>query len=124
MFCIAFLVRTYIGAPLVAFLAPRLIGERLHGAARGAAITVLSVCTTSPITSALVALLFTDVDDFASSYIAALSTTMPITMVASYFIVGPITKLVFHNKIGPANGLNMLKHLEQSATSLLRIFGM
>ena len=124
MFCIAFLVRTYIGAPLVGFLTPRLIGERLHGAARGAAVTVLSVCVTSPFTSAIVSLLFTDVDDFANTYIAALSTTMPMTMVASYFIVGPIAKLLFHNRISPASGLNMMKHLEQSAASLLRFFGM
>ena len=124
MFCIAFLVRTYIGAPLVGFLVPRLVGGRLHGTARGVAVTVLSVAVTSPVTSAIVALLFTDVDDFANTYIAALSTTMPMTMIASYFIVGPIAKLLFHNRISPAGGLQLLKHLEQSDTPLLRLFGM
>lgn len=124
MFCIAFLVRTYICAPIVGFLAPRVIDNRFHGFARCAAMTALNVSIASPITGGAVALLFTDTDDFLHTYVAALSATMPMAMFASLFIVGPIVKLVFNNLISPAGGLKMLKHFEQHAMSIARLFGM
>ena len=117
-------MRVYIGAPLAGFLAPRLVGDRLHGFARGAALTILNVSVTSPFTSAIIALLFTDTDDFANSYIAALTTTMPLSMLASYFVVGPIVKLLFNNRITPVAGLRALQALARHAQSIARIFGM
>ena len=124
IFCIAFLARVYISGPLVAFLAPRLIGSRLRGFARGAAMTVLGVCVASPITSAIVALLFTEPDDFLGSYVHALATTTPMTMLISHFIVGPAVKLAFHNRITPDRGLKTLEVLDQHALSFLKLFGM
>lgn len=124
MFCIALLVQTYIGAPAVRFLAPRLIENRLTGPARGVARTVLSTCITSPITSAIMSALFSDPDDFASVYVASLSITMPMAMFTSLFIVGPLVKLLFHNRISPAGGLRALQVMEQCAPSIYRLLGM
>ena len=124
MLCIALLVHTYIGKPAVNFLAPRLIEKRLHGPARGVARTVLGTCITSPITSAIMSALFSDPDDFASVYVASLSVTMPMAMVVSFFIVGPLVKLVFHNRISPASGLRILQLMEQCAPSISRLLGM
>ena len=117
-------MRIFIGGPVVSFLAPRLIGERVRGFARGAAMTLLNVGVTSPITSAIIAALFSDPDEFASSYVAALSTTMPMTVLASFFIVGPVVKLVFHNRITPAGGLRALQAMERCAPTLSRLLGM
>ena len=124
MLCIAMLVSTYIGKPVVSFLAPRLIEKRLSGPVRGIARTVLSTCITSPITSAITSALFSDPDDFASVYIASLTITMPMAMFVSFFIVGPLVKLVFHNRISPAIGLRALQLMEQCAPFISRFLGM
>ncbi|MBO4351993.1 MAG: hypothetical protein J5818_00685 [Eggerthellaceae bacterium] len=102
----------------------RLIDRRFHGFARGIATTVLGVCVTSPIASAIVALLFTRPDDFLDTYVQSLATTMPITMLISHFIVGPAVKMLFNNRITPDRGLRMLRNLDQHALSLLKLFGM
>ena len=124
MLCIALLVHTYIGKPVVNFLTPKLIEKRLAGPARGVARTALGTCTTSPITSAITSALLSSPDDFASVYIASLSITMPMAMVVSFFIVGPLVKLVFHNRISPTGGLRALQMLEQCAPAISRLLGM
>lgn len=123
MFCIAFLVHVFVGAPLASFLAPRLSGRRFGGFAHGAATTALNVCTTSPVTNLIATALFVNPDDFATAYVAALSTTMPMTMLASFFVVGPAVKLVFHNRISPVGGLRALQAMEQHAPSISRMLG-
>ena len=122
MFCIAFLVRTYVGTPVVGFLAPRLIGNRLQGVPRGIAGVVLAVIVTSPITSGIVAFLFSNPDDFADVYVSSLSVTMPMTMLANYLVIGPIVKLVFH-RIKPDFGLRILNALNECGHSLSRFLG-
>ena len=114
----------YVSSPIVAFLKRRLIDGRLHGFAHGIATTALGVCVTSPIASAIVALLFTRPDDFLDTYVQALSTAMPITMLISHFIVGPAVKMIFNNRITPDGGLRLLQTLDQHALSLLRLFSM
>ena len=124
MLCTALLVQIFIGAPVVKSLMSGFVGKRLRGPARGVARTALNTCITSPITSAIVSALFSSPDDFASVYIASLSITMPMAMIASFFIVGPIVKLVFHNRITPAGGLRALQMMEQCAPSISRLLGM
>ena len=114
----------YVSTPLIAFLTPRLIDGRFRGFARGVATTMLGVCITSPITGAIVALLFTRPDDFLGTYVQALVTTMPVTMLISHFVVGPAVKMLFHNRITPDWGLRLLRTLDQHALSLLKLFGM
>lgn len=124
MLCIAMLVSTYVGKPVINFLTPRLIEKRLSGPASGIAKTVLSTCITSPITSAITSALFSDPDDFASVYVSSLAITMSMAMFVSFFIVGPLVKLAFHNRISPAGGLRALQLMEQLAPSISRFLGM
>ena len=117
-------MRAYIGVPVAAFLVPRLVGDRVEGVARGMATTAINVGVTSPITSAILAALFSSPDDFASVYVTALVTTLPMAMFASFFIVGPLVKLVFHNRIKPATGLRTIQAMQHCAPALSRILGM
>ena len=114
----------YVSSPLIALLKRRLIDGRFFGFARGIATTVLRVCVTSPITAAIVALLFTRPDDLLGTYVQTLATTMPITLLISHFIVGPAVKMLFNNRITPDGGLRLLRSLDQHALSLLKLFGM
>lgn len=124
MFCIAFLVRTYISAPITQLLSPRIINKRLHGAARGLATTLLGVAISSPITGAIMTMLFSTPDDFTSTYVSSLMVTMPMTVIVNYFFVGPAAKLMFHNRITPVKGIRILRTLDKYALSFLRLFGM
>ena len=85
---------------------------------------VLNVGVTTPVSSAIAALLFSKPDDFLNTYLAALATTMPMTMFLSYFIVGPAVKLVFNNRIKPDGGLRAFRTLCDHATSFSRLLGM
>ena len=127
MFSISFLVRIYIGGPLTRILERRLVGERLRGAGRNMANVALGTAVSSPITGAITTLLFAKADspeDYADAYLATLSTAMPISMLASLFVVGPLTKLIFNNRVKPADGLHALKTLSDHACSLSRVFGL
>jgi len=123
MFCLAFLVRTFYGAPLVNKLAPKLVFSRFEGAARAIAMTVLNVCCMAPVMCAIATLLIVGPDDFLVRYITTLPIVAPMAMVVNYFIVGPIVKLVFANRISPAGGLGLLENLEQHAPNLARMLG-
>jgi len=123
MFCLAFLVRTFYGAPLVNKLAPKLVFNRFEGAARAIAMTVLNVCCMAPVMCAIATLLIVGPDDFLMRYITTLPVVAPMAMLVNYFIVGPIVKLVFANRISPAGGLGLLENLEQHAPNLARMLG-
>lgn len=123
MFCLAFLVRTFYGAPLVNKLAPKLVFSRFEGAARAIAMTVLNVCCMAPVMCAIATLLIVGPDDFLMRYITTLPVVAPMAMLVNYFIVGPIVKLVFANRISPAGGLGLLENLEQHAPNLARMLG-
>ena len=123
MFCLAFLVRTFYGAPLVNKLAPKLVFNRFEGTARTIAMTVLNVCCMAPVMCAIATLLIVGPSNFFMSYITTLPIVAPMAMVVNYFIVGPIVKLVFANRISPAGGLGLLENLEQHAPNLARMLG-
>ena len=123
MFCLAFLVRTFYGAPLVDKLAPKLVFSRFEGAACAIAMTVLNVCCMAPVMCAIATLLIVGPSNFFMSYITTLPIVAPMAMVVNYFIVGPIVKLVFVNRIMPAGGLGLLENLEQHAPNLARMLG-
>ena len=123
MFCLAFLVRTFYGAPLVDKLASKLVFRRFEGAACAIAMTVLNVCCMAPVMCAIATLLIVGPSNFFMSYITTLPIVAPMAMVVNYFIVGPIVKLVFANRISPAGGLGLLENLEQHAPNLARMLG-
>ena len=114
----------YISAPIADFLASRFIDGRLRGVPRGVAVMALNVGVGTPVSSAIVALLFTQPDDFLTTYLTALATTMPMTMILSYFVVGPAVKLAFNNRIKPDGGLRAFRILFEHATSFARLLGM
>ena len=123
MFCLAFLVRTFIGAPLVNKLAPKLVFSRFEGTARTIAMTVLNVCCMAPIMCAIGTLLIVGADNFAYNYFTTLPIVMPTAMLVNYFIVGPIVKLLFNNKISPAGGIGLLANLKAQTDALTRLLG-
>ena len=123
MFCLAFLVRTFYGAPLVNKLAPELVFKRFEGPARGVAMTVLNVCCMAPIMCAIATLLIVGTDDFLVRYLTTLPIVAPMAMLVNFFIVGPIAKLLFLNKISPSGGLGLLGNLEQNTPNLARLLG-
>ena len=123
MFCLAFLVRTFIGAPLVNKLAPKLVFRRFEGTARTIAMTVLNVCCMAPIMCAIATLLIAGTDNYFMHYITTLPIVMPMAMLVNFFVVGPIAKLMFANTISPSGGLGMLANLEQNAPNLARLLG-
>lgn len=117
-------MRAYITEPVVNFLKPRIIDRHAKGPARGFATTVLNVGVSAPITGAITAALFTNPDDFANVYITALATSMPMSVIAGFFIVGPIVKLVCHNRIKPAGAPHALQTLQHCAPAIERLLGM
>lgn len=126
VFGISFLVRIYISGPLTRILERKLVDGRLRGAGRNMASVALSTAASSPITGAITTLLFAKADspeNYAGAYLETLSTTMPISVFASLFVVGPLTKLIFNNRVKPADGLRMLKNFTDHACSLARVFG-
>ena len=123
MFCLAFLVRTFIGAPLVNKLAPKLVFNHFEGVARGIAMTVLNVCCMAPIMCAIATLLIVGPGNFPACYLTTLPIVAPMALVVNFFVVGPIAKLVFANRISPSGGLELLGNLEQNAPNLARLLG-
>ena len=123
MFCLAFLVRTFIGAPIVNKLAPKLVFSRFEGVARGVAMTVLNVCCMAPIMCAIATLLIMGPTDFLIHYATTLPVVTPMALFVNFFVVGPIAKLAFANRISPSGGLGLLSNLEQNAPNLARLLG-
>lgn len=123
VFCIAFLVRTFAGSKLVGFLEPRLIGNRLDGTAKAVAMTVLNVCCMAPIMCAIVTLLLNGADGFAVRYLTTLPITAPLAALVNYFVVGPVAKLLFNNRISPSGGLGFLEILDANSPSISRLLG-
>lgn len=123
MFCLAFLVRNYIGNALVGFLAPRTALKAREGIPRSVAMTVLNVCCMAPIMCAIATLLINGPQDFFFLYITTLPLVAPIAVLVNYFIVGPVVKLLFNNKIKPAGGLALLDTLRENTDSLTRFLG-
>ena len=123
MFCLAFLVRTFIGAPIVNKLAPKLVFSRFEGVARGMAMTVLNVCCMAPIMCAIATLLIMGPTDFLIHYATTLPVVTPMALFVNFFVVGPIAKLAFANRISPSGGLGLLSNLEQNAPNLARLLG-
>ena len=126
MFSISFLVRLYIGVPLTKLIGNRLIEGRLRGASRNAANVALGTAVTSPISGAIVTLLFADAHGakgYARAYLDSLSTTIPLSVLVSFFVVGPLAKLIFNNRIKPVGGLRVMRAITDHAASIARVFG-
>ena len=123
MFCLAFLVRTFVATPVVDKLAPKLVLNRFKGTKRSVGMTILNVCCMAPLMCAIATLLIVGANDFPARYLTTLPFVAPLAMLVNFFIVGPIVKLLFFNVISPSGGLNLLERLEQNAPNLARLLG-
>jgi len=123
MFCLAFLVRTYIGDVIVGAVAPRTVLKWFDGVKRNIAMTVLNVLCMAPIMCALATLLLNGVQDYLVSYITTLPIVIPVAFTVNYFVVGPIAKLLFNNRISPNGGLQFLQVMRENTASLTRLLG-
>jgi len=123
VFCLAFLVRTFISSKMAGAVARRFVNGRLEGARKALAMTVVNVCCTAPIMCAIVTLLVSGADGFAWRYITTLPVTAPLAIAVNYLVVGPAAKLLFHNRISPAGGIGIMEELGYSATPLARLLG-
>ena len=123
MFSLAFLVRTYIGDKAVGFLAPRTVLKWFKGAKRNVGMTVLNVLVMAPIMCAIATLLLVGTNNFFFNYITTLPLIMPIAALVNFFVVGPIVKLTFINRISPSGGLRFLETMRANTDSLTRLLG-
>lgn len=123
MFALAFLVRTFISAPLANKLAKRFVFGRFDGTVRAVVMTVLNVVCTAPIMCAIGILLLVGPSDFLVRYATTLPLMAPLGALVNYFVVAPVAKLLFFNRISPSGGLGLLSNLEQNAPSLARLLG-
>lgn len=123
VFCIAFLVRIYVGDRIVGFVAPRLILPRLRGLARNLAMTALNVGVMATIMGSIMTLLLNGLDNYG----AQLASTLPITMAAAalvnFFIVGPIVKMIYNNVIAPSQGVRLIRIANKYVMPWTAIFG-
>lgn len=123
MFCIAFLVRTYIAETLVGVLASHTAQKLPVGVKRNIAMTVLNVLCMAPIMCAVATLLLNGAHNYVISYVTTLPIVLPIALTVNYFIVGPVVKLLFNNRISPAGGLQALQALRANIDPLTRLLG-
>lgn len=124
IFCIALLLRIGFTSKAVGFLKPRLIDGHFRGAGQVIAMTVLNTCLTAPLMCAIVTMLLIGPDSFWANYLGTLPITAPISMVVSYFIVGPAVKMVFNNRISPAQGIRLLEEINEAGTPIARMMGL
>lgn len=86
-------------------------------------MTVLNVCCMAPIMCAIATLLIMGPTDFLIHYATTLPVVTPMALFVNFFVVGPIAKLAFANRISPSGGLGLLSNLEQNAPNLARLLG-
>lgn len=123
IFCLAFLVRTFISSKLANKLIALLVDGKMNGVRKTLAITVINVGCTAPIMCAIATLLISGASDFAWRYATTLPIAAPIAVAVNMFVVGPIVKLLFNNRISPAKGIDLLSTLQSNVPSLARLLG-
>lgn len=124
IFCIALLLRIGFTSRAVRFLKPRLIDGHFRGTAQVIAMTALNTCVTAPIMCSIVTLLLVGPDNFWIHYAATLPITAPTSMAVSYFIVGPAVKMIFNNRISPAQGVHLLEEINEAGAPIARMMGL
>lgn len=123
MFCLAFLVRTYIGDAIVGAVAPRTVLKWFDGVKRNIAMTALNVLCMAPIMCAIATLLLNGVHGYLAAYITTLPIIIPIAFTVNYFAVAPIVKLLFNNRITPSSGMQFLQAMRENTPSLTSLLG-
>lgn len=123
VFCMAFLVRLYIGDKAVGFLAPRFVIPHFEGLARSVAMTVLNVLVMGSIMGAAVTILLGGFSGFLPAYLSSLVVTLPMAVLVNFFVVGPAVKMLYNNVIEPVYGLRIFNFAHRYGMSWAVIFG-
>lgn len=122
VFCISFLVRTFIGGKIVDAVAPRLVLPHTRGIARSVAMTLLNVVVMGTIMGFIVTLLMSGTQD----YLATVAATLPISLVAAalvnYFIVSPAVRMICANVIEPGGNARIVTAAQKYAMPWAAIF--
>lgn len=123
VFCLSFTLRSLIGQRFIEPLSDKLINERFHGALKTIGKTIVRTCCISPIMCALTTLLINGFDNYWYVYLTTLPITAPLAVLVNYFLVGPIVKMTFINKISPAQGIRLLTNLRLNIANISRLMG-
>lgn len=123
VFCIAFLMRLYVGDRVVGFAAPRYVMPHFHGLARNIAMTLLNVVVMGAIMGSIITLLLKGPAGFWSELASTLPLTMTAAALVNYFVVGPAVKMIYNNVLEPTNGLGLFNWAQRYAMPWTAIFG-
>ncbi|HIS39637.1 MAG TPA: hypothetical protein IAC12_02165 [Candidatus Aphodovivens avistercoris] len=122
VFCIAFLVRTFIGDAAIGFIAPRFILPRFEGVARGIAMTLANVGVMGTVMGAIMTLLLNPPAEFFVAYFTTLPLSLACAVLVNFFIVGPAAKIAYNNIINSKMGMQFLRTAERDGMSWMAIF--
>lgn len=123
VFCIAFLMRLYVGDRVVGFAAPRYVIPHFHGLARNIAMTLLNVVVMGAIMGSIITLLLKGPAGFWGELASTLPLTMTVAALVNYFVVGPAVKMIYNNVLEPTNGLGLFNWAQRYAMPWTAIFG-
>lgn len=122
VFCLAFLVRVFIGDKVVGAIAGRFILPRFTGIARNIAMTVLNVAVMATIMGSVVTMLLNGPDGYLVELLQTLPATALAALMINYFIVAPAVKLIYANHIEPAYGPRIVAIAQRYAMPWMAIF--
>lgn len=123
IFCIALLLRICLTSKIMEFLMHRFIKPHFTGLPRAIITPIANTCVTAPIMCAIVTMLLIGPESFWANYLATLPITAPMSILVSYFIVGPAVKMLFNNRISPARGMHLLEEINEEGATIARMMG-
>ncbi len=122
IFCLAFLVRVFIGDKVVGAIAGRFVLPKFEGTGRNVAMTLLNVAVMATIMGSVVTMLLNG----PHGYFAELVQTLPVTALAAltvnFLIVAPAVKLIYANHIEPVYGPRIVAIAQRYAMPWMAIF--
>lgn len=122
VFCISFLVRTFIGGRIVDAIAPRLVLPHTRGVARSIAMTLLNVVVMGTIMGFIVTLLMSGTQDYLTTVAATLPISLAAAALVNYFIVGPAVRMICANVIEPGGNARIVTAAQKYAMPWAAIF--
>lgn len=123
IFCIAFLMRLYVGDRVVSFVAPRYVLPRFRGLARSVIMTLLNVAVMGAIMGSAITLLLNGPAGFWGQLASTLPVTMAVAALVNFFVVGPAVKMIYNNVLEPTDGLGLFSLAQRYVMPWTAIFG-
>ena len=123
VFCIALLVRIYVGDKLVGWLVPRIVTPYFQGLGKSVVMTILNCNIMGCIMTCIVTLLLSGTENYAWEAFSALLSSIPVSMTINFFIVGPAVKILYNDVIMPSVGVRIFEYSRRVLLPLLAFFG-